>query len=321
MANLDIIRGRQVVEPLTNRSGGQVIAGDVVVIDTANNASFTTTTQFARASNTFVGVVQETIANSSNGRVLIGGYAPFVNVSSAVSVGMYAYTHTVAKQAVGSNALLPGAFGVFLTASATPEAHIFGHPTLPVLNVTESDNSPTVFNVHKIIVSPGTLTDNGGGTVTLTTGGGGGGSSAFVGARVYHNANQTITTATDTVLAFNSERFDSHGFHDTVTNNSRLTIPAGKAGKYMIGASSDWVANATGIRELRLRINGTTYIALTTGDADLVGEGWRNTLATLYDLAVGDYVEAIVRQTSGGNLDVQTNGSYSPEFWLAFMGT
>ena len=37
-------RGRQVVIPLTNKSGGQVIAGDVVVVDTANNDAFTTTT-------------------------------------------------------------------------------------------------------------------------------------------------------------------------------------------------------------------------------------------------------------------------------------
>jgi hypothetical protein len=43
------------------------------------------------------------------------------------------------------------------------------------LTVKEADNSPNVSNVRTIVVSNGTLTDNGGGQVTLTTGGGGGG--------------------------------------------------------------------------------------------------------------------------------------------------
>jgi hypothetical protein len=43
--------------------------------------------------------------------------------------------------------------------------------------------------------------------------------------RVYHNTTQSVSTATHTALAFNSERFDTAGGaastqHDTVTNNS-----------------------------------------------------------------------------------------------------
>src|SRR5262245_1380457 len=56
---------------------------------------------------------------------------------------------------------------------------------------------------------------------------------------VTHNANQSINTATDTVLAFNTERFDqcantADTMHDTVTNNSRLTCRY--AGVYQITA-------------------------------------------------------------------------------------
>ena len=43
------------------------------------------------------------------------------------------------------------------------------------LEVTEEDGTPDVFGVSKIIVSDGTLTDNGDGSVTIQTGGGGGG--------------------------------------------------------------------------------------------------------------------------------------------------
>ncbi len=42
------------------------------------------------------------------------------------------------------------------------------------LNVTETDGSPDVFGVSKIVVSNGTLTDDGAGVVSISTGGGGG---------------------------------------------------------------------------------------------------------------------------------------------------
>ena len=44
------------------------------------------------------------------------------------------------------------------------------------LNITETDGSPDVFGVTKIVVSNGTLTDDGAGVVSISTGGGGGGS-------------------------------------------------------------------------------------------------------------------------------------------------
>ena len=52
------------------------------------------------------------------------------------------------------------------------------------LEITEVDGTPDVFGVSKIIVSNGTLTDNGNGTVTLTTGGGGGGSGTVTSVEV-----------------------------------------------------------------------------------------------------------------------------------------
>lgn len=42
------------------------------------------------------------------------------------------------------------------------------------LEITEADGTPDVQGVSKIVVSNGTLTDDGNGQVTLTTGGGGG---------------------------------------------------------------------------------------------------------------------------------------------------
>ena len=66
-------------------------------------------------------------------------------------------------------------FGVTPSGSEFPEAGASG------LRIVEVDGSPDVSNVTKIIVSNGTLVDNGSGVVTLTTGGGGGGqTSTFI---------------------------------------------------------------------------------------------------------------------------------------------
>jgi hypothetical protein len=126
MANLDLIRGRQVVVPLYNRTGGGVIAGDVVVLDSANDDSFVTTT--TSASTSTVGIVQETIADLGMGRVLIAGYAPLVNVAAAVTRGHFLQTHTVAKQATGTASRTSGSAGQFSSAGATPKAILWGAP-------------------------------------------------------------------------------------------------------------------------------------------------------------------------------------------------
>lgn len=131
-------------------------------------------------------------------------------------------------------------------------------------------------------------------------------------ARAYHNANQSITTATNTALAFNSERFDTDTIHDTVTNNSRLTCKT--AGKYLIQASLEWAPNATGRRLSQLLLNNTNIIDRDDRrPVDAVYPVY-NKLACIYDLAVNDYIEVQVLQDSGGALNVVFSGNYTPEF-------
>lgn len=121
MAN---VYGRQVVVPLTNKSGGSVAAGDVVIIDTTNNEAFTTTTSGGFTGG--VGIAQETIANNATGRVLTDGYAALVNVNASVTRGNFGKTHTVVKQATDAgSSRTGGTFCQFLTGGATPTARVF----------------------------------------------------------------------------------------------------------------------------------------------------------------------------------------------------
>lgn len=141
-------RGRQVVIPLTNKSGGSVAAGDVVVVDTSNDTAFTTTT--TARSEVSLGVAQETIANNATGRVLTHGYAALVNVPASVTRGHYIETHTVAKQATGSSSRRSGSFGQFLTGGTTPTGWLWG-------STDQTGSGTSLTGMIPIVLAPGFL--------------------------------------------------------------------------------------------------------------------------------------------------------------------
>lgn len=85
------------------------------------------------------------------------------------------------------------------------------------LNVTETDGTPSVFGVSKIVVSNGTLTDDGAGVVSITTGGGGGGGG--------------VTTLS----------FGSTGFTPNVASSGVITV----AGTLAIGSGGTGATTAT----------------------------------------------------------------------------
>lgn len=129
MANTALNRSGVVL--LTNKSGGALTQGAVVVVDTANASAFTTTTT-GGYTNTFIGVIIEPngIANNASGLVALSGYVPKINLNTAATIGQLIKTHTVAGQGTPHDA--PSAAGDFaeaLTASATPEAIVFGKPS------------------------------------------------------------------------------------------------------------------------------------------------------------------------------------------------
>jgi len=143
-------------------------------------------------------------------------------------------------------------------------------------------------------------------------------SAQAIHARAFHNANQSIVTATQTAVALNSERFDTDTIHDNVTNNSRLTCKT--AGSYLIAGTLSYANNTTGRRQCAIRLNGTTFIAGITVTAATGASETLLTCSTLYNLAVNDYVELMAFQDSGAGLNVTTAANYTPEFMMVRLG-
>ena len=62
-------------------------------------------------------------------------------------------------------------------------------------------------------------------------------SPSFVGALAYmSNGSVTYVANVEKILTATSEEFDTDSYHSNATNTERMTIPAGKGGKYLINA-------------------------------------------------------------------------------------
>jgi len=136
-------------------------------------------------------------------------------------------------------------------------------------------------------------------------------------ARAYHNVSQSIANSTITVLALNSEDFDTNGFHSTT---SRMTIPSDMAGVYLIIANMQWAANTTGLRQCFILLNGANQIAKSEMEPATTGFT-THALSTIYNAAVGDYFEIQVQQASGGPLDARGDAPAAPMLQIVRLGT
>lgn len=147
-------------------------------------------------------------------------------------------------------------------------------------------------------------------------GGGSGSPTQTSTARAFNSANQTIPNNVATALVFDSTQFDTGAFHSNTINNSRLTIS--QTGFYMLTSSIEWAANATGVRSLSFRVNGLVGDVLASEVAPaFAANNTTESVTTIAQLNAGDYVEAIVLQSSGGNLSVLHTAGFLPCFAIA----
>lgn len=142
-----------------------------------------------------------------------------------------------------------------------------------------------------------------------------------VGCSISNSVSQSIDNSSTTTLTFNTEDYDTDGFHSTSTNTGRITIPAGKAGKYFVSTTVNYAGNATGFRQIRILKNGSTNVAATVttpGDSGDLGL----TCSVMLTLAEADYLTVVTFQNSGNNLNVYGNNewNYDTIFGVNFLG-
>jgi hypothetical protein len=125
--------------------------------------------------------------------------------------------------------------------------------------------------------------------------------TGFVGCSLNNSStNQSLSNATNTLINFDTEIFDTDAFH-TGGSPTRVTIPAGKAGYYLVLGTVTYATNASGQRQCNILKNGGSLFANTSypsgGIVQVKASG-------IINLAVADYIELQGYQDSGGSLNV-----------------
>jgi len=144
----------------------------------------------------------------------------------------------------------------------------------------------------------------------------------YVGVGLHNYYSTIAVTPTPMVVPFaGTESWDTHAFHDTSTNNSRITIPAGKAGKYLINVYG-WGETFVSYFIVQLWLNGSAITSGTIGAPSGVSmsggvfardntASYGNGGSIVMNLAVGDYIE----------LGLQQGGTGSYRFIHSFQAT
>ena len=124
-------------------------------------------------------------------------------------------------------------------------------------------------------------------------------SKTFTGCSAY-GVNIAINNNAPTLFTYNTENFDTDNYHDNVTNNQRFVVPVN--GNYQVNLEVEFATNANGIRSIGLQLN--VYAALWLGTIQTCQtQPTRFMCSKVFYLGVGDYIQGIVYQDSGGVLN------------------
>ena len=115
-------------------------------------------------------------------------------------------------------------------------------------------------------------------------------------------SDQSLANATTVKINLNKAIVSNSNF-DTTTNY-RYTVPSGKAGKYIIGASGNWLSAGD--------FNNCMFIIYKNGtgltSSNIRQEHYENHYVDmLVELEVGDYIELYARQESGGSVSFRAS--------------
>lgn len=117
----------------------------------------------------------------------------------------------------------------------------------------------------------------------------------------YHSTVQNLSDSTATAIQCDTENFDVGGCHEGVTNPARFTAPSD--GLYLLIGNVGFAANATGLRRVYVRKNGTTTVSGGNQVPGVATHPLSLTVHVLIPLSANDYLEVMAYQSSGGGLD------------------
>lgn len=125
------------------------------------------------------------------------------------------------------------------------------------------------------------------------------------------SADQVLGGSATASVSFDTEDHDTAAIHDTVTNNSRLTVPTGFGGKWHVAAVLNMGSSGSGWAA-RIKVNGTTRATLPPGAGSPAG----SYASVILSLAAADYVELEVTAAAGGATIASGTGANATRFGM-----
>ena len=143
------------------------------------------------------------------------------------------------------------------------------------------------------------------------------GGLTFVGACAYATTAQTnIPQNTATALNWNNEDYDTNGFHDNSTNNSRMTIPSGKGGYYAVMAQMGWNDGNSDVQlAMYVYKNGSIWNSYYAN----FGAYPVMIVNAILPASVSDYIEIYIKHYNPSNKSTDPL-QVSAKFAIAYLG-
>jgi hypothetical protein len=134
------------------------------------------------------------------------------------------------------------------------------------------------------------------------------GGSTFVGVQVTKTANTTVSAGGNAQIPWDSEAFDTDGFHDNSTNNARLTVPTGKGGYYKVYFAMQWASSSTVQRRIvAIYKNGNSSTGTFINNFETSSINFPScAMAFTMNLSAGDWIEIDAYQGTASSLDFRS---------------
>jgi hypothetical protein len=140
--------------------------------------------------------------------------------------------------------------------------------------------------------------------------------------RLVQQAVQSAANATNAAITFGagSEEIDTHGFHDTAVNPTRITPT--KAGRYRAAGTVNMAATgAVTILAAFIGKNGASVQPFVRMKPNATASTPASSATAIVEMnGTTDYVELFVNQTSGGALNTQASGGVNSVLELEYLG-
>jgi hypothetical protein len=137
------------------------------------------------------------------------------------------------------------------------------------------------------------------------------GGSTFVGVQVTKTANTSVGAGANAQIPWDSEAFDTNGFHDNVTNNARLTVPSGQGGYYTVYFAMQWASSSTVARRIvAIYKNGNASTGTFINNFETSSINFPScAMSFTINLAAADWLEIDAYQGTASALDFRSSNA------------